>query len=436
VTSVESIAARQRRHFEIHFALRLEESMESGLNHFTKKYGGSRKLAVNETINNDDEMYLFLVTVMGAARAKIIYYKLGSELTRTIMQIANWRFAGRTDRIKMMEFACGYGRNLRHIVHCIPAKNVFVSDIYENAVNFNIEQFGVHGRVSVHNPSELAWAERFDLIVVPSLFSHLPESTFAGWIAALYKLLTDDGILVFSVHDDHLLSPGLSMPESGIRFTLESESSTLDKSEYGSTYVTEAFVRAQIRKGTGDAEYSRTKRGFWNHQDFYLIANDPRADVTSFRYDYGTVANLDRIDMGNDRSLKLRGWAKDTARADKDGPRIEVYLDGLKIGESNASNPREDVADAWGDDFIDSGFEFDVPSLPSRLRRESLLVVEAVSSGHRECLHALSLGDSLPDIGQEIFDVIPLQGFRNRIRALAKSGGRRWTQVWRQLRGA
>jgi hypothetical protein len=241
---------------------------------------------------------------------------------------------------------------------------------------------------------------------------------------------------VFSVHDDHLLSPGLSMPESGIRFTFESESSTLDKSEYGSTCVTEAFVRAQIRKGTGHAEYSRTKRGFWNDQDFYLIAKDPRADVTSFRYEYGTVANLDRIDVGKDRSLKLRGWAKDTARADKDGLRIEVYLDGRKIGESKASNPREDVADAWGDDFIDSGFEFNVPSLPSRLRRESLLVVEAVSQGHRECLHALSLGASLPDTSQELFDLIPLQVFRKRVRALANSGGKQWAHVWRRLRGA
>ena len=120
-----------------------------------------------------------------------------------------------------------------------------------DAVKFNIEQFGVTGRVSVHDPNDLHWNERFDFIVVPSLFSHLPESTFAGWIAALYRLLTDDGILVFSVHGDYLQGPDGSMPESGILFHHQSESATLDKSEYGSTFVTEAFVRDQIQKSDG-----------------------------------------------------------------------------------------------------------------------------------------------------------------------------------------
>ena len=272
--------------------------MESGLDYFIRKYAGARKVTVNETIYADDEMYSFLASRQGVPCAKMNYFRLGSELARTIMQIANWRFAGKTDQIKMMEFACGYGRNLRHIVHCIPAQNIFVSDIYADAVKFNIEQFGVSGRVSVHNPSDLDWNERFDFIVVPSLFSHLPESTFAGWIAALYRLLTDDGILVFSVHGDHLQGPDAKMPESGILFHHQSESATLDKSEYGSSFVTEAFVREQIRRATGHSVYSRTKRGFWKHQDFYLVAKSHTADVTTFRYNHGVTGHFEHIEPG------------------------------------------------------------------------------------------------------------------------------------------
>jgi SAM-dependent methyltransferase len=410
--------------------------MESGLDYFIRKYAVARKVNVNETIYADDEMYSFLATRQGAPLAKMNYFRLGSELTRTIMQIASWRFAGKTDQIKMMEFACGYGRNLRHIVNCIPAQNIFVSDIYADAVKFNIEQFGVTGRVSVHDPNDLHWNERFDFIVVPSLFSHLPESTFAGWIAALYRLLTDDGILVFSVHGDHLQGPDGSMPESGILFHHQSESATLDKSEYGSTFVTEAFVRDQIQRATGHSVYSRTKRGFWKHQDFYMVAKSRMVDVTSFRYNYGVAGHFERIERGNGRSLKLKGWAKDTNWARNDGLRVEVRLDGRKIGETKSFDPREDVAQAWADDFIDSGFEFEVPTVPLRFGRESLLAVEAVASGQRECLFALPLGDALPDGGQEFFDLIPPHVFRNRVRALAQSGGRRWAHVWRRLRGA
>jgi hypothetical protein len=435
LTAVEPIGARRYRPFKFVFAFRWEKSMQSGHNHFVQKYAGSRKVAVNETINIDDEMYSFLATHLGAPKARMLYYRLGSELTRTIMQIANWRFPGRTDQIKMMEFACGYGRNLRHIVNCIPKKNVFVSDIYENAVKFNIEQFGVRGRVSVHKPSDLDWSERFDLIVVPSLFSHLPESTFSGWIAALYGLLTADGILVFSVHGDHLLGPEKSMPESGILFDLQSESSTLDKSEYGSSFVTEAFVREQIQTATGHAAYSRTKRGFWNHQDFYLIAKNPQTDVASFRYDYGVVANIDQVVPVKRRTLTLIGWAKDTRQADTDGLRIEVSVNGRKVAGSTACGPRTDVADVWGPDFVNSGFEVHVASLPLTSRRTSLLVVDAVSGSKRECLYALSLSDSLPGVNEEFFDVIPIRVSR-RVRALAQRGGNRWDRVIGRLRGA
>jgi SAM-dependent methyltransferase len=410
--------------------------MESGNDHFIKKYAFSRKLKVNETIHADDEMYLFLATKMGAPKARMIYYKLGCELTRTIMQIAKWRFASKIDQMKLMEFACGYGRNLRHIVNCIAPKNVFVSDIYANAVRFSVEQFGVRGRVSVHNPGDLDWTERFDFVVVPSLFSHLPESTFSGWIAALYRLLTEEGILVFSVHGDHLLGPDQSVPESGILFIPESESSTLDTSEYGTSVVTEAFVGEQIRQATGHAHYSRTKCGFWNHQDFYLISKNQSTDVASFRYDYGVVAKLERVEVGTGRSIKLSGWAKDSHQTDPDGLRIEVSLDGRRVGQTDVFGPRTDVAEAWGDSFLNSAFEIHVPSMPLSCRRTSLLVVDAVSSSHRECLYALPLGDAFPDVDEAFFDALPIRVFSKRVRALVQRGGNRWNHVIGRLRGA
>ena len=75
--------------------------------------------------------------------------------------------------------------------------------------------------------------------------SHLPEKTFAGWIGGLHNLLTDQGILVFSVHGDHLLGPETAVPEGGIHFVLESENSVLPLEEYGLSYVTEDFVRSR-----------------------------------------------------------------------------------------------------------------------------------------------------------------------------------------------
>ena len=192
---------------------------------------------------------------------------------------------------------------------------------------------------------------------------------------------------------------------------------------------------AQILRATGHPLYSRTRRGFWNHQDFYLIAKDPSVDVSSFRYDYGLIAKFESLEAGSGRSFKLAGWAKDRDSTSAGGLRIDVYLGGRKIAESTASGHRPDIAQIWADEFIDIGFDFEV-SLPARLRRDHMLVVEAVSSRMRECVYALSLGESLPDLGQKSYDVLPLQAFKNRLSLLANGGGKRWTHFWTRVRGA
>jgi SAM-dependent methyltransferase len=372
--------------------------MDRGIELFLKKYSAEDSPTVDCTIHPSDEMYTYSAERIGANKSWMNYFMLGGELTRTIAQIANWKFPGRIDHVQVLEFACGHGRNVRHTVKRFPARNVFVSDIYESAVAFNIDQFGVRGRLSVHDPKELKWEERFDLIVVPSLFSHLPESTFAAWIKALYGLLTDRGVLAFSVHGEHLLSSDVVIPESGIHFLAESESSTLDPNEYGLSYVTEAFVREQIRKATGSPSYSMTRRGFWQHQDLYLVTKDEECDIAKFRYDRGLVARISQIELDESGGLAVSGWTKETHQAENEGVAVRVYLDHQLVGETTTFTSRPDVAKVWNDnDFTNTGFSVSIPSLPPNPERTSLVVVEVVSRGHREYIHVLPIGEYIPE---------------------------------------
>jgi SAM-dependent methyltransferase len=368
--------------------------MNSDLELFLKRYDASPSPIVDETIHPDDEMYTFVAAGMGVGKARMLYFRFGSDLTRTILQILNWKFAGRFDHVRFLEFACGYGRNVRHLVRVISKERIFVSDIQEPAVRFNIEQFGVQGRVSVHDPKDLDWPERFDFIVVPSLFSHLPEQTFAGWIKALYDLLTPDGILAFSVHADHLLPPG-TVPDGGIHFLLESENSVLRKEEYGLSYVTEGFVRDQIRRATGHAKYSLTRRGFWNHQDFYILAKDDRFDPSSFRYDHGAIGHIERIELGVEGVLEIAGWAKKVGPAGNDGVMVRALLDGRQIAKCKPTEVRTDVADAFGDRVLRSGFTLRAQVATSSCRPENLLAVEVLDSERSNYIHVLPLCDSL-----------------------------------------
>jgi hypothetical protein len=107
----------------------LEESFAS----FLRAYATTSDTRIDFTIHPDDEMYTCVAGALGPGKARMHYFKLGSELTRTIKQIANWRFGDRLDRVRLLEFACGYGRNVRHLLHVFPRENIFVSDIMQKA---------------------------------------------------------------------------------------------------------------------------------------------------------------------------------------------------------------------------------------------------------------------------------------------------------------
>jgi SAM-dependent methyltransferase len=374
----------------------MESVMEKDILHLLSSRSLNSEREIDFTIHPDDEMFAVLAEALGASRAQMIYFRLGNELSRTIAQIARWRFGNQLDHVRLLEFACGYGRNVRHLVSLFPREHIFVSDIQQAAVDFNVTRFGVRGKISVHDPADLRWAERFDLIVVPSLFSHLPERTFAGWIRALYSLLTPEGLLVFSVHGTHVLGDETEVPDNGILFELKSENSVLPKDEYGMSYVTEAFVREQIRKATGRDSYALTKRGFWQHQDFYIISKSEDIDLASFKYDRGLASYIDRISGGSNGSIRLSGWARET-RDPSAEVRVRVRLDDRHVAESVANQPRPDLAGVFGSDFSNSGFSLEFKTSARRHHLENTLIVELSSAVSTECIHALRLGDSFTE---------------------------------------
>src|SRR4051795_13599324 len=112
-----------------------------------------------------DEMLQYSARAAGATRARFDYFRLGHELMRTVDQVVDWAFGRAQADISVLEFACGYGRNIRHLVRRFPARNITACDIDANAVAFVSDRFGVTGRVSVADPADLTWNAQFDLII-------------------------------------------------------------------------------------------------------------------------------------------------------------------------------------------------------------------------------------------------------------------------------
>ena len=173
-----------------------------------------------------------------------------------------------------LEFASGHGRFTRHLVKALGSDRVTVSDVVPDAVDFSQRAFGVGGFTSTSAPEDVEWPQRYDVVFVLSLFSHLPRSTWARWLQRLYGAVAPGGVLVFTTHGARATAfDKVTLDAEGFFFAPSSESNAIDRFEYGTTFTSEAFVRARIAETVGaDRLVQVAPVQFWNHQDAYVLA--------------------------------------------------------------------------------------------------------------------------------------------------------------------
>jgi len=336
---------------------------------------------VNSLIDPADEMYLHAVNCLkNAGLAMAGYFRQGAEINDTIQQLLSWRFGSNKNDVRFLDFACGYGRSTRFLVTQIPPDNVWVSDIYTDAVAFQRRTFGVHGFDSCTDPAALKCDERFDMIFVSSLFTHLPAARFEAWLRRLYEMLTPAGILAFSVHDE-ALAGSQRIPGSGVLFVEASESRTLSKNEYGSTYVTEEFVRSMIEAVAGpEWPYKRLVRALCGAHDVYVVSRDPQESFTGLHYTHPPVGYVELFRISEAGELRIGGWAGEPNEG-VDLEAIQVKIDGRLIMSRKPDLARDDVVKALGKEkYARSGWECVHPIGDIDHSAEALIEVTAVSA--------------------------------------------------------
>ena len=172
-----------------------------------------------------------------------------------------------------LEFASGHGRFTRHLAKLLGSERVTASDVVADGVAFAQQKFGVHGFVSVAKPELLQAPRRYDTVFVLSLFTHLPRSTWNAWLKALWALVEPGGLLIFTTHGAKATAyDQITLDAEGFFFAPVSESTAIDQQEYGMTFTSEAFVRAQIDAVMGlDKLVQFSPVHFWNHQDAFVL---------------------------------------------------------------------------------------------------------------------------------------------------------------------
>ncbi|MEL7037039.1 MAG: class I SAM-dependent methyltransferase [Cyanobacteria bacterium J06592_8] len=325
----------------------------------------------NATINKQDEMYLFaLQNHKFPEKARIRYHFNGQRIFDAVRQVVQWKFQGFNSIHSFLDFASGYGRFTRFLLQELNPQQVWISDIYENAVKFQQDTFGVHGILSTVNPADYQLNQTFDCILACSFFSHIPEKTFTNWMKTLYNLLTPEGILLFSVHDRDLLPPESQIQSDQLLFIPQSESLSLDFNEYGTSYVGEVFVRKIVENiSHGEAFCYRISKGICRYQDLYLIGKQPTPEFSDLDFGHHPWGRLEYINLDSEGILTLKGSVSelnDQSKIEK----ILVSINGDLVQQIKPNlNPDSTSEYSWS-------MQINVPNLSA----QDVILIKAINS--------------------------------------------------------
>jgi SAM-dependent methyltransferase len=298
----------------------------------------------NLRVHVDDEMFRFSqLCCPSPAIGEMAYYRAGIVIADTLRTIAKqWCPSGPQ---RVLDFACGYGRSLRFTIQDFGRDHVWGSEILPGAVRYIDDELGAHAVTSATQPEDLDLEGPFDVIFVASLFSHLPEKTFARWLRALHERLAPSGLLVFSVHDESMLTGDQELSPEGIFFGPASEIDSLDTQDYGVTIVSEHFVANAIGAATGHRNYRRCPTALCFQQDLYLVPADHEANLDQLVVRHGPQGDINACRIDEDH-LYLQGWAM-TQDVDVQVNSIDVRLNDQLVARGRPTTDRPDVAAFW-----------------------------------------------------------------------------------------
>lgn len=230
-----------------------------------------RWMRVDCRIDPRDEIFRFVVTHPSSLNPVRDYLSDGWRSLAELLTLLD-RCGRRLSTVgSLLEYASGYGRLTRHLAPLLPGR-LWVADVMPGATDFAARCFGAIPAPAATDPAALVFPRRFEVVFVLSLFTHLPPARWGDWLRALDAAVEPGGLLIFSVHsEDCERPPGADLNAEGVCYQAGSESSHLDTADYGTTYTTRAWVRAQVEAALGRPPLLQEGPWFWLAQDAVVV---------------------------------------------------------------------------------------------------------------------------------------------------------------------
>jgi SAM-dependent methyltransferase len=243
----------------------------------------AKRYDVSPEIHSKDFIFQFVINhpcFTSPELAVDYYFQDGQKSCAKLLSLIKEIMSESETRIRLLEFASGYGCVTRHLAKHSGILETTACDIHKSATDFIRSKFKVQVIQSEPIPEDLHIQDEFNVVFALSFFSHMPHHTWSRWLNKLYELTAAGGCLIFTTHGleskIHLGYPVI--PDNGFWFSPQSEQKDLDTSDYGSTIVTLDFVSDTVKKNLVDPIWLYRYAYWWEHQDLYVIRKYEKAD--------------------------------------------------------------------------------------------------------------------------------------------------------------
>jgi SAM-dependent methyltransferase len=214
------------------------------------------------------------------------YLEVGRSALKAI-QLAEMAAGGSPVR-SILDMPCGHGRVLRWLKAAYPHARLTACDLLTDGVDFCAATFGATPVYSSQFPTPDAFAERYDLIFVGSLLTHVDVRQWDHLIALWHELLNPEGLLVVTTHGELVAERmraghNYGYPAAAVVRTLRSYEHAgfafleepPDNIEYGITIATPAWTVKRLL-AQPDLRLVMYSEALWHrHQDVAAVAKRP-----------------------------------------------------------------------------------------------------------------------------------------------------------------
>ncbi|PZS15351.1 MAG: hypothetical protein DLM57_12950 [Pseudonocardiales bacterium] len=188
----------------------------------------------------------------------------------------------------VLDFGCGHGRVMRWLRAAFPDARLTGADIRSDGVDFCARTFAATGVYSSLTPGAELFGERYDLIWVGSLFTHLDQPRWWEFLDLLHELLAPGGVLVMTTHGELVAErmrrgAHYGYPESAVHSALDDYDHAgfgfmpADDAlgSYGFSVSRPAWVVAAVLRHADLRIVSCTEAQWANHQDVLAVMRRP-----------------------------------------------------------------------------------------------------------------------------------------------------------------